>query len=486
VISGLLFVALAACLVAAAGSSAAISVQISFGALALGAFCAGLLFLMSVIGGYGGLGLRTWRIGPWSLAWAAIAFGLATISWVSPQAGIQAEILPTNILRAMWLVAVAMALFTSGYCSVPHLARASTKWVRKTLTCRFTDDIRGPFVPWILFGTGVAANLAFAVTTGHLGYVGLSSASTVTATGYSQFLALLGDCLPLAVAAAAVRAYRTRLRAAWLTLAVMFVADVAAGATEGFKSAFIVTILAVSIPRTMIRGKFPIGALAAAVAFFLLIVIPFNQSYRAATRGDVTRSTTQTIAVAPTIAGQVLASDLSPVVLGESADSLAERIRTIDSPAIIMQRTPSQIPYSNPDQLVLSPLMDLIPRALWPGKPLSEAGYQMSQDYYQLPPQVFTSSAITPEGDLYRHGGWLMLIVGMFLIGVIVRLIDEMADLRQSMQGAFLIILFFPRLVQPEDDVVSLMAGIPSMLLLWIGVTSLSFSRRIRRPGGGA
>ena len=69
----------------------------------------------------------------------------------------------------------------------------------------------------------------------------------------------------------------------------------------------------------------------------------------------------------------------------QSAGYLAQRIRTIDSPAIIMQRTPAQIPYSNPAQLVISPVIDLIPRILWPGKPILTVGYQISQEYYQLP-----------------------------------------------------------------------------------------------------
>ena len=64
-----------------------------------------------------------------------------------------------------------------------------------------------------------------------------------------------------------------------------------------------------------------------------------------------------------------------------------------------MQRTPSEIPYTNPAQLVISPVIDLIPRLLWPGKPILTVGYQIREEYFQLPPQVYTSSSVTPEGD---------------------------------------------------------------------------------------
>jgi hypothetical protein len=484
-VGGLLLIAAALLLVAVAGWSTAVSDQLLYGAVALGAFCAGLLALMAAVAGYGGLGLRAWRIGPWSLAYAALAFGLATISWIGPQTGTAAQILPRSVLRALWLIAAAMALFTIGYCVVPRVARALGKRVNGALAARYSDDVRGPGAPWILFGAGVVGQLGVAATSGHLGYVGLGATPQAAVAGYSQFLALLGECVPLAVAIAALRAYRTRLPSAWATLAVLFAGAIVAGAVAGGKTSFIVVVLAVAIPHTMTRDRVPAGLLAAAVAVFLLVVIPFNQDYRAAARGAVMLSTREAVAAAPAIAGQVLANDISPAVLAQSADYLAQRIRTIDSPAIIMQRTPGQIPYSNPGQLAVSPVIDLVPRILWPGKPVLNVGYQMSQEYYQLPPQAYTSSAITPEGDLYRHGGWVVLIAGMFLIGCAARVVDEVADLRRSTHGMLLIILLFPGLVQAATDCATLLAGIPATALLWLGAVALSFRRRGAPPATG-
>jgi hypothetical protein len=483
-IGGPVLVAAAAILTSVALSATSVSDQIRWSAIALGVFCVGLLLLMSAIVGYRGLGLSTWRIGPWALAWGAIAFGPATISWLGPPTSTSAEILPGSILRALWLIAVAMAMFAAGYCIAPRRVACSlARHVSMTLTSRFTDDVRSPAVPWALFGAGLAGSLVLAGMTGHLGYVGAAAASANTASGYAQYLGLIGQCVPLAVAAASMRAYRAPGLGAWLTLAVLFVGAIVVGAVSGGKTSFVVAVLAVIIPRTMIRRRLPAGAIAVAVAVFLLIVIPFNLAYRASARGGgVTLSTREAVATAPAIAGEVLASDFSPAVLGQSVDYLAQRIRTIDSPAIIMQRTPSQIPYSSPGQLAISPVVDLVPRILWPGKPILDVGYQMSQEYYELPPQVYTSSDITPEGDLYRHGGWSVLIAGMFLIGWAARILDEVTDLRRSIHGAFLIILLFPGLVQAGSDCATLVAGIPEMILLWYAVTALSFTRRPGRP----
>jgi hypothetical protein len=479
-VAGLFLVAVAAVLMIMTLSAASVDDEIWWGAIALAVYCAGLLPLMTVAAQQDGLGLASWRIGPWSLVWGVLAFGLATISWLGPQtSSSSAEILPGSIVRALGMIAVALTMLTVGYCTGPYrLAVARTGRVADALSRRFTDEIRGPAVPWILVGVGIVAELGLAGLTGHLGYVGDVSTSVTTASGYSQYLAIAGQCVPLGVLAAAIRAYRSRTLGTWLSLGVLFTVAIALGALAGAKASFVVAILAVIIPGSVVRRRLPAGAIVAAVLAFLLVIIPFNLAYRASARGAVTLSTGQAVAAAPSIADQVVASDLSSAVLGQSARFLADRIRAVDTPAIVMQRTPSEIPFASPAQLLVSPVVGLIPRALWPGKPILTPGYQISQEYFQLPPQVYTSSDVTPEADLYRHGGWFPLIAGMFLLGCGIRILDEVTDLRRGLHGAFLIVLLFPDIVQAGTDCASLLAGIPGIILLWLAVVSLSFSRR--------
>jgi hypothetical protein len=476
--AGLLLVSVSAGLTIMAMSAISVDDQIRWGAIALAVFCAGLLPLMSVAAGYGGLGLASWRIGSWSLVWGSLAFGLATISWLSPQtqAGSSAAILPASILRALAMIAVALAMLTIGYCVGPYrFAACRARRATERFSRRFTNEIRGPLVPWALLAVGLIAQFGFAALTGHFGYVGDAQASVSTASGYGQYLAIAGECVPLAVVAAAIRAYQSPTLWAWLTLLALFVTAIVAGAVAGGKESFVVVILAAIIPHTVVRRRLPTGAIVAAV---LLIIIPFNQAYRDSARGAVTLSSSQAVATAPAIASQVVDTDISTTVFAESVSFLAQRIRTIDSPAIIMQRTPSEIPYTNPADLLVAPVVDIIPRILWPGKPILAPGYQISQQYFELPATVYTSSDVTPEGDLFRHGGWFPVIVGMFLLGCVIRIIDEVADLRRGVHGAFLIILLFPGIVQAGTDCATLLAGIPGQVVLWLAVVALCFTRR--------
>jgi hypothetical protein len=347
----------------------------------------------------------------------------------------------------------------------------------------------------VLLGVGLVAQLGLAIVTGYFGYVGnaafgsvgKSATAVTTATGYTQCLTLAAQCVPLAVTAATIRAYKVKTPGAWLTLVIMFAAAVSDGAIAGNKGNFGIAVLSFVIPYSVIHRRLPAGAITAAILFFLLIIIPFTQVYRANAIGSGILSASQAIGDAPAIADRVMANDVSMAGLGQSAGFLAERVREIDNPAIIMQRTPSEIPFSDPAQLLTSPVLGLIPRVLWPGKPMSDAGYIMSQQYYQLPPQEYTSTAVTPEGDLYRHGGWFPLILGMFLIGCGLRVLDGLADLRRSIHGVFLILLLFPSIVMQESDFSALLSGIPGMVLLWFAVVSLSFTRRpLRSMATGA
>ena len=167
------------------------------------------------------------------------------------------------------------------------------------LSLRFAPEVRSPLAPWILYAIGTAARIATAATTGLFGYVGNVQSAVTTASSYQQLLSDLGLCAPLAVAAAALQVYRERVPGARVTLTVLFLTEIAFGAASGNKQGFIITILAVAIPFTTARRRVHKGLLAfTALAFmglaFLLIVVPFNQSYRSAVR-----STSGTLSVQP-------------------------------------------------------------------------------------------------------------------------------------------------------------------------------------------
>lgn len=78
------------------------------GSVALASYAGSLL---CVVGGRqrAGLGSGLWRRGPWTLLWYGIIFGIATIPLCQAQNYVTTQILPADILKALWLVAIAMS-----------------------------------------------------------------------------------------------------------------------------------------------------------------------------------------------------------------------------------------------------------------------------------------------------------------------------------------------------------------------------------------
>jgi hypothetical protein len=455
------------------------TVAVVWGGLALAAYAACLLCLAGA-GQRVGLGLARWKFGPWTLLWYGAAFGLATVTWSQPQTGTPAEIAVSSVLRALWLVAIGMTVWALGYFVGPgQPVRGVAARAMGALRGRFADEVRSPAAPWILYAIGIAARLASTATTGRFGYVGDVSSAVTTATGYGQVLSAFSLCAPLAVAAAALQVYRERLAAARITLAVLFLAELAFGAAAGGKQSFVVAVLALAIPFSAARRRLPKTALVALVFVFLAVVVPFNQAYRVAARvGSATLTPVQAINEAPGIFRQTLTGHNVGTALPGSVLFLLQRLREIDGPAIILQRTPGQIAFRSPAQLIEAPLVDIVPRAIWSGKPILATGYQFSQQYYELPSTLYTSSAITPVGDLYRHGGWVPVIAGMFLLGCGLRLLDDVLDVRRSPHVIFFVLLLFPGLVGGENDWVALLASIPGTVLIWLAAVFLTFRRR--------
>ena len=121
-----------------------------------------------------------------------------------------------------------------------------------------------------------------------------------------------------------------------------------------------------------------------------------------------------------------------------------------------------------------------MPRILWPGKPLDLTGYEFNQEYYDLPPTEITATPDTFVGGLYLYGGWVPMLTGMFLLGCVVRLLDDQLDVRANQHGIFLVLLLFPQLATSESDWVGFLSSIPATAFVWLLAIFVTFGRARR------
>ena len=451
-----------------------------WGGIALAVYACGFLCIIGALDRHG-LGLSRWRFGPWILIWYALTYGLATITWRQSQIGTTvAMITLPSVLRALWLVAVGMTAWALGYFVGPGILarRIASKGVEK-VAHNFSSRVRSPATPWILYAIGTAARAADAATTDRFGYVGNAASAVTTTTGYGQILSLLSYCAPFAIAAAALQVFGERLPSARITLGTLFLAELAVSAISGLKANDLNAVLAIIIPYSAARCRLPLATLMTSALIFIIVLTPFEAAYRSSINGSAARSSSfQVIQNAPEILKQTLSGDAILNTIPTSIDYLLDRVQEIDSSAIIIQRTPGQIGYANPAQLVEIPLFGFVPRAIWHGKPIEDQMYQVSEDYYEQPSTVYTAAGITPIGDLYRFGGWIPVIVGMLFLGCVIRLLDDVLDVRKNPQVIFLMLLLYPTVVVAESGWVAIFSGIPLTIMVWVFSVAITFRRR--------
>lgn len=479
-----LLAASAALLIASLTSASYPYRAVIWGGLALAAYSSAILCIISPVQ-EAGLGLSRWKFGPWIAVWYALAYGLTATTWSQSMAGTTVAMISIqSVLRALWLVAVGLTAWTIGYLIGPSriLASASRRGVT-ALGLRFSPDVRSLVTPYLLYGIGTLARVASAAATGRFGYLGNTASSVEGASGYQQLLNVLQMCAPLAVAAAALQVFRQKRRGARVALISLLAVELAVSAASGDKVNFLNAMLAVIVPWSAVHLRLPKSLIVVGILAFFVIVIPFSSTYRQSVRSNGNAlSTVSALQQFPTVfTGTLSGSQMLPN-MAQSFSYLASRIQEVDSPAIIIQKTPDVVPYLSPAQLVELPLSSLIPRAIWTGKPIYVPMYQVSQEYYDQPASLIQAAGITPVGDLFRYGGWVPVVVGMFALGAAVRLLDGFLEIGNNPHAVFLVLLLFPSVVVAESGWVAIFMGIPSTLFIWLFSIFITFRAT---PRGG-
>ncbi len=431
-------------------------------------------------------GIAHWRIGPWYLLWSTVSFGLASLTWLEPQIGSASRIAVPSVVGALMVVAVAQIAWTTGYVlGPPRLVAAVVSGSLAGLLRGTGTTVRiGPALPWVLYAIGTVARLATVRFTGSFGYVGAAATLLSTPLPLGQLLNMVSMLAIFAIAAAAYQLFSRPSTGRLISLLLLVGIEATVGALGGGKESFVLSMLAVLIPYGALRGRLPLKVILIGAFLFLWLVVPFNTSYRQVVRSERSVLTpSAAVAAAPQVLSQVARPNSIQTVLVDSAYTLLRRIREIDSVAIIRQRTPGIIPYRSPADYVTAPVLGVVPRVLWPDKPVLAAGYQFSQEYYQLPSSVYTSTAITPPGDLYRHGGWLPLVFGMALIGVACRQFDKAFRAEDDFRAICFLLVFIPMVVKAELDVFSLLASLPSAIVTAVIGAHLICRLPARSPG---
>jgi hypothetical protein len=404
------------------------------------------------------------HLGPWVGLGFAGGYGAATLVWWSGDLNYRGLATRDNLAAGAVVAGAGFVALVLGYFLVPRFARHAAARGDRLLRGEraFAPGARSVCTLLGLFLVGQA----LMYRSGNFGYLSDPTAALSASSSAAAAMDALSQMGVLATLTAAWRYAVSRRAASLALMALVVVPQVGLGLFSGVKETAIVQLFAVVVGLSA-RGSLRARPLVVAALVTFLVISPFVTAYRAVVLQDsgrlspsqALRSVDFTTLLTEAVAGGAAA---------EASDSgPADRWSRIGDVTIIAAQTPDPIPYQSPLRLAAAPILGLVPRSLWREKPVLDAGYQVNQQYYRMPPTVYSSAAVTPYGDLYRHGGYPILILGMLGVGALVRLIDsrERQSAATDPRVLFLPMLLFPVVVKQEIDMMSFLASLPGVIV---------------------
>lgn len=451
--------------------------------LVLSLSCA-VLAGIGVVGGYRQRAGRVRRmyVGTWYLIWSEVIFVLGALAWRTPQTtGVARQIAQASVVGALLVLGVGLVAWTVGYLLGPgRLAVAAGRRLASVVAPNGGYRLRSPLVLGCLLGISLAGRVG-QILTDQLGYTADAARLVSTPAATGQLLALMVQCGQFAVLVAAIDFTRNRDLGRRLRLVVLLAVEVGMGVLDGMRQDFILTVLALAVVFAVAR-TFPWRFLVAALLLFILVYTPYNNAYREVVRGDTRLTSLQAITVAPTVLRQTLTGISPGETVRGSFELLVQRLRTIDSVAIVVQRTPDEVPYKPATDMIAAPVIGLVPRFVWPEKPVFDVGYRFNQEYYGAAHNMYSSAAVTPQADLYRRGGLLVVVGGMLLLGMAARLVDRTLHPAHDLRLTVLFVPLFSLLIKSETDVISLLSSVPTQIVCAVLIARVSFTGPCHPP----
>lgn len=249
---------------------------------------------------------------------------------------------------------------------------------------------------------------------------------------------------------------------------VGFVADVKALAMYGGFLVIATTVL--------IRGRVPIGWLAAALAFIVL-AFPVLQTYRAEIHQS--RGVARTAVVENF--GKVLALTIASTERANTgtfrAQTFLERYSMLGSLQIIVDHVDIDVPRQN--GYTLSPLLTtFVPKMVWAEKQDIPTGQIMNRVFHISDSEdVYISPSYL--GELYWNFGWAGVLIGMSFMGALLGFIGHRFNLRTVCTVTRVLVVA----ITIKQLIVNFEGGIAPNYVVWmrvmaaIGILHLIFAR---------
>jgi hypothetical protein len=322
--------------------------------------------------------------------------------------------------KAMILIFFAMVSLWAGYRSGagPWL---TGKWIRSGVGKKY---LRREYQPnYRVIAAFFAVSLSCRLLQVWFGVFGYSADldPLIRLASYTQWLTMGANLGLLALLVISLTWFHGSVDRRVLYLMVAFLMyETIFGFLSGYKAAVVMPFILTGVVSYYATDRFPWRALLAAIALLYLayaVIEPFR-----ALRyldPDFKNRDIMEIASGMARAGKNYdRAEVKDVFLAQIAPRLNS---TLLAACAIKYMDQNQLPPNAPaflQDLFLSPFHALIPRFLWPEKPMESRSLWFNSEVLGAPEDTLTSVGMTPIGYLYFSGGALAIGIGFFLIGI--------------------------------------------------------------------
>jgi hypothetical protein len=160
------------------------------------------------------------------------------------------------------------------------------------------------------------------------------------------------------------------------------------------------------------------------------------------------------------------------------------RFHGLDSVLLTVDLVPTVFPYRHDAILTDAAVRGLVPRALMPGKAVSDRGPEFARTIWAYDSGIESNAAIAPSmpGDLYHSGGVGTVALGALAWGLLLGLVDRWKDaLAPGGRVAVLVLLATQVAPSVERDFVHCVASLLQTLVV-LGVIGAALTQVWRVP----
>jgi hypothetical protein len=365
-------------------------------------------------------------------------------------------------LTAMWLGYVwAFRRLGRGIQRLQPVARAM----------RVSNVVAIWFLSW--------AVTVFSTLSGISGYLVTGLGSSSNWLNYFYFVDIIRGA---ATAALVIHHFRHPTLVGWLWFLLVVMSEFSLSLVAGSKG-FAMALIWLAMYVYYATGKLPKRWLAlgfVTVVFLVPVVNNFRQSLQALDLGGGVGLEDRTQALGSVLARTVVQPLTS---LFKTTTETFERRQgyMLDITASVMVLHPGKMPFVGIAMIDYF-VPQLIPRVLWPSKPLERPSLYLITTTYGGAPSEYSFTEIGMAADSYRAGGWVFVVIWFFVLGVLAAWLYLRGPGRGGLAGTvFYVVMITQFLLYSGDVVHTLLRLIQFGPLLWAIIMFVMFVPKRQR-----